>query len=136
MHGTTLRATDAGGRVLSANTSKDPSGRTTARIAMDLPQANSAIVLEALRSQGEVSAGRSATNTQVPLGQFARTRIDVMFSTPDAIVGADAGVWATVRSSLATSAAGLMWSLRLIVIGLCLVVGRSCCGAGGKLRDD
>jgi hypothetical protein len=46
----------------------------------------------------------------------------VTFGNTDAIVTPDSGIWASIRQGLSTSVAGLMWSLRLIVIGVCFVL--------------
>jgi hypothetical protein len=43
------------------------------------------------------------------------------YTTSAAIVGADQGVWASIRNGLATSMKGLMVSLQLIIVGLCFV---------------
>jgi hypothetical protein len=57
----------------------------------------------------------------VPVGALTRARFDVSLSNAEGLVAADRGVWATIRNGLATSLAGLLWSLQLIVIGLLLV---------------
>ena len=59
---------------------------------------------------------------EAPEGSLARARIDVTLANGDRIVAGDSGLWATVRRGLSTSVAGLLWSLRFIVIGLCFVL--------------
>ncbi|MBC7782431.1 MAG: DUF4349 domain-containing protein, partial [Burkholderiales bacterium] len=114
-------ASEAGGRAIDSNVSKESSGRTMARLTIDVPLNRSGEMLERVKSRGVVRVSQSTKNAKAAGGQLARARIDVTFGTPEAIVGADAGVWATIRNGLSTSAAGLMWSLRLLVIGVCLI---------------
>ena len=38
------------------------------------------------------------------------------------VVAGDEGLWSSIRKGLATSFAGLMWSLQILVVGLCFVV--------------
>jgi hypothetical protein len=64
---------------------------------------------------------QTSKNASVPAGALARARVELTLVSPDAIVEEGRGVWSTLRNGLSTSAAGLMWSLQLIVIGLCLV---------------
>ena len=55
-------------------------------------------------------------------GKLARARIDVTFANAEAIVTPSKGLFSSVRQALSTSAAGLLWSLELVIIGLCFVV--------------
>jgi len=113
---------ELGGRVVDSNVSSESSGRTIARVIVELPIAKSSEAIDRAKSRGTVRSSESTRNQQTnTAGQLARARIEVTFATPDAIVGADAGFWATIRDGLSTSAAGLMWSLRMLVIGVCLV---------------
>ena len=117
----TKAVTDAGGRALDANVSKEASGRTTARLSFDLPLNKSAGVIEQLKSLGTVRVHQTSKNAQVPAGQLARARVDVILADPEGIVEADQGLWASLRRGLATSAAGLLWSVQLVIVGLCLI---------------
>ena len=51
-----------------------------------------------------------------------RGRIELTLATPDAIVSGERSLWSSIRSGLATSISGLMWSLQIIIVGLCFVV--------------
>ncbi len=117
-----LAASETGGRVADSNLSKDPTGATTGKLAVEVPLNKAQSVIDQAKKLGAVRAVQASRNAQVPAGTLARARIDITFSTAEAIVGADNGIWATIRNGLATSAAGLLWSLRLIVIGLFFVV--------------
>ena len=58
----------------------------------------------------------------MPAGPLAKARVEVTFGNAEAIVAPDRGIGASIRRGLSTSALGLMWSLQLIVIGLCFVL--------------
>jgi hypothetical protein len=64
---------------------------------------------------------QSQKNAAATDGSLARARVDMTYTTSAAIVGADQGVWASIRNGLATSMKGLMVSLQLIIVGLCFV---------------
>jgi hypothetical protein len=118
----TSLATSAGGRVVDSSLSKETSGQTVARVVLDLPIAQADGVIDQIKSAGTVRAEREASNAQVPQGTLARARVELTLATPDAMVAADQGLWGSIREGLRTSVAGLLWSLRILVIGLCFVV--------------
>lgn len=111
----------ASGRVADSGVSKDASGNSTARARIEVPLAKAGAVIDAIRSQGKVREIQTSKNMQSPDGPLARATIDLTLTSGEQIVGADNGLWATIRNGLATSVSGLLWSLRLIIIGLCLV---------------
>jgi hypothetical protein len=111
----------AGGRVSDSGVQKDPSGASMAKARIDVPLDKAAGLIDALRQQGKVRQIQSSTNMQAPDGKLARAQIELTFTSGDQIVSADNGLWATIRNGLATSVSGLLWSLQLIIIGLCLV---------------
>jgi hypothetical protein len=111
----------AGGRVVDSTKSKEANGQTIAQVALDVPLSQSLSVIDAARDLGTVRVERSTKNPQSPDGTVARARVDVTLATPDTIVSANDGLWASVRRGLSTSAAGLLYSLQLIIIGLCFV---------------
>ena len=115
-------AGDLGGRVIDLTVTTEPSGRTLARVTIDLPLDKAAETIEQAKARGEVRGSQSVRHaTASTAGSLSRARLDLTFATPDAIVGADEGFWTSIRNGLATSAAGLMWSVKLIVIGACLI---------------
>jgi glycine cleavage system regulatory protein len=111
----------ASGRVADAGVSKDVSGNSTARARIEVPLSKAGAVIDAIRSQGKVREIQTSKNMQSPDGPLARATIDLTLTSGQQIVGADNGLWATIRNGLATSVSGLLWSLQLIIIGLCLV---------------
>jgi anti-sigma factor RsiW len=108
------------GRTIESRLVKEPGGRVSSHLVVEVPAAKAADVLSAARQQGTVRAIDSSRNMLAPAGSLARTRLDITLGSGDAIVG-DQGIWSTIRGGLSTSVAGLLWSLQLIVIGLFLV---------------
>jgi glycine cleavage system regulatory protein len=114
-------AQSLGGRVLQSSLSQERGGQTIAKLVVDVPLAKSVELITRVKGHGGVRMVQSTKDAQVPAGALAQARVDVTYATSDAIVSADQGVWASIRRGLATSMTGLMWSLQLIVIGLCFV---------------
>jgi hypothetical protein len=113
-------ATSTGGRVIDSNFSKDERGQT-ARVIVEVPYSTTSQVVAQTKQLGTVRGSQQATNQQAPSGELARSRIELTLASGEMLVAPERGVLATLRTGLATSFAGLMWSLQLIVIGLCLV---------------
>jgi glycine cleavage system regulatory protein len=115
-------AQDAGGRTIDSNLSKQRDGRTVGKIVVDVPLAKSQEIVSKARGEGAVRVVESSKNAQVPAGKLARARVDITFGTADTLVEPGRGLWATIRSGLATSVTGLLWSVQVIVVGLCFVL--------------
>jgi hypothetical protein len=114
-------STAAGGRTVESNLSKERTGRVTARAVVDVPHAKAMELLAKAKDFGTVRMIESSRNAQVPDGKLTRARLAITLGNAEALVSADSGIWSTIKSALATSIKGLLWSLQLIVIGLCLV---------------
>ncbi len=110
-----------GGRVIDQNVAREPTGRNSARVVFDVPRDKASLVIKELRGTGEIWHMNTQTNADAPDGSLSRSRFDLTFAEAEGLVGRDAGVWANIRDGLSTSLQGLAWSLRLIVIGVCLV---------------
>jgi hypothetical protein len=119
-----LQATAAslGGRVVDSSLSKDRDGRSQAKVAVEVPLDKGGELVAHAKGLGAVRALDAGKNLQVPPGALARARVEVTFGNAEAIVAPDRGIVASLRRGLATSMTGLMWSLQLIVIGLCFVL--------------
>jgi len=115
-------AASAGGKTVHSNLSKERGGRAVARVTVDVPLEKAADVLAHVKGMGALRAIEASRDPRAPEGKLARARLDVTLARGDAIGPADGGVWATIREGLSTSVAGLLWSLRLVVIGLCFVL--------------
>jgi glycine cleavage system regulatory protein len=111
----------AGGRVVESSLSQDQSGKSVAHVSIEVPLDKIDGVVDTARRQGKVRTAESTKNAQVPDGPLARARLNLTIGTGDTIVPAEAGLWHSLREGLSTSVQGLLWSLQLIVIGLCLV---------------
>ncbi len=109
-----------GGRVVEANINRDQ-GKGIARVILDFPLAKSGEVLQAVRSQGTVRGIDASRDQAAPAGPMAHGQIYVEFRTADAIVADNSGPWASIREGLSTSISGLLWSLKLLVMGLCFL---------------
>jgi hypothetical protein len=111
----------AGGRVVDSTLSKEANGKTTAHLVIDVPLDQSAVVVDRVKQEGDVRVVQSTKNPQAPEGKLAKARLDITIGSPEAIVSGDRGLWSTVRAGLTTSVTVLLWSLQLIVTGVCLI---------------
>jgi hypothetical protein len=114
-------AQKAGGRTVESHVSKDRSGRIVGKIVVDVPLSNGLETVAQIRNLGTVRMIESSRNSQVPDGALSRTRIDITIANADVLVPDDKGLSSTVRGSFSTSITGLLWSLQLIIVGLCFV---------------
>ena len=115
-------AAEAKARPVDSNVSRDAAGRATAKLVYEVPLAAAAGLEERFKGAGRVRAFTTARDPQAPDGRFATARVEVTVTGADRIVGADDGVWPSVRTGLSYSLAALLKSLTLVVIGLCLVL--------------
>jgi hypothetical protein len=115
-------AVAAGGRVLSADVNRSPSGPATAKVTLDVPLARAADVVRDLRGLGTVRGVDAGRDPNAPAGPLAHAHVEVTLATADALVADASGPWANVRHGLSVGLTGLLWSLQLIVVGLCLLV--------------
>jgi glycine cleavage system regulatory protein len=111
----------AGGRIIESSMSQDRGGNSVARMVVEVPLDKADIVSDSIRKQGTVRASESSKNTQVPEGPLARARLNLTIATGETIVPTEGGFGNSIREGLSTSIKGLLWSLQLIVIGLCLI---------------
>jgi hypothetical protein len=115
-------ASTSGGKVTQSNLSKDRQGRTVGKVVVDVAGDKADDLITHAKGLGTVRVFDSARNPQAPEGKLARARIEITFGNAEAIVAPGQGVWSSVRNALATSAAGLLWSLQIVIIGLCFVL--------------
>ena len=118
----TTAAVSAGGRIVDSTLAKEAGGRTTARMIVEVPFAQTDAMLGHVKDAGDVRVINSTKNPSAPDGKLARSQFEITLGTPDSIVKDDHGVWATIRSGISTSIGGLLWSLELVVIGICFVL--------------
>lgn len=111
----------AGGRTVESHLSHERSGRVVGKLVVDVPLKSAGEFLAKIRGLGVVRMVQSSHNPQVPEGELARARFDVTVANAELLVPSDQGVGAWIRKGLSTSLTGLLWSLNLIIIGLCFV---------------
>jgi hypothetical protein len=114
-------ATSLGGRIVDSSSSKDANSQT-ARLVIEVPLSHAADVLGKTHQLGIVRTNQQSTNAQAPSGELGREHLELTLSSGQALVADDQGIFASLRHGFAISFAGLMWSLQLIVIGLCFVL--------------
>ena len=117
-----LAVSQAGGRVIESNLSKEGNGATHGTFSFEAPLDKSQALIDEAKQQGTVRAAQSSKNLQASVGTLAKARVELLLVTPDTIVEPGTGPWATIRNGLATSVKALLWSLELVVIGLCTVL--------------
>jgi glycine cleavage system regulatory protein len=125
VHGTvgTIEATAIalGGRKVDSDWAQDADGRNVARVVVDVPLAKASELLDRAQRSGRVLTIQREQTPSAPEGTFSRGRLSVTIATADPIVQRDQGLAASVKSGLSTSVYWLLQSVKLIVVGLCLV---------------
>lgn len=110
-----------GGRKVDSDWAQDASGRNVARVVVDVPLAKAPELLDRAQRAGLVLTVQREQNPSAPEGTFSRARLSVTVATTDPILQRDQGLAASIKSGLSTSVYWLLESVKLIVIGLCLV---------------
>ncbi|MDP9175211.1 MAG: DUF4349 domain-containing protein [Planctomycetota bacterium] len=109
----------AGGRVLDQNIAK--SDRYVAHVVIDVPIKSAGEFINRARAMGDVKNIEQNKNNDVPDADFVHARIDLTLTGQSQIVDSDTGLWTSFKAGLHTSITGLLYSLEMIVIGLCLL---------------
>jgi hypothetical protein len=115
-------AAELKGRTVDQNVSREPNGRVTARVVIDVPLSSSIAAQSRTRELGIVRAQQSARNPQVPEGALAVARIDVTLANAELIVPSNEGIGAQLRSGLSASFKAISISLVMITVGLCVIL--------------
>lgn len=110
-----------GGRIVDSTLSREANGRVMAKVVADVPLNKAMEMVSRTRDQGKVQFRRDARDENIPAGPLSRYRVDVTLANEDLIVESGQGLGSRIREGLRTSAAGLLWSVQLIVVGLFLV---------------
>lgn len=117
----TAAVANVGGRMIDSRLSQDKNGTTVAQLAIEVPLDKTEQIADMIRKQGTVRSTDLKRNTQIPDGPLSRARLNVTLATGETIVPSEGGFGNSIREGLSTSVKGLLWSLQLIVIGVCLV---------------
>jgi glycine cleavage system regulatory protein len=118
----TMLVAESKGRTVESHLAHERSGRVTAKVVFDVPLASASALVESFKASGTVRAQQSTRNPQVPDGKLAIARLDVTLSNAELIVPRDGGLWAQIRTGLATSFTAISWSLIVVIVGLCFVL--------------
>ena len=110
-----------GGRVRSSGFSRDPDGRELANVWLRVPMKNYPALIQSLDSLGKVEnvtvQRQDRTGTQVDEAN-APVDISIQVYSQGNIVSHQSGPFATLRRTLAQSAAAIMWSVRMIGVAI------------------
>lgn len=112
----------AGARVLESKGETSGVESASRLLVVELPASSADTVLTAARSAGRVLSENSSQNASAPTGPMARARIQLNLTTTPQLVPEDRGLWSTVRSALSTGLLGLLWSLQMVLVGVCLLL--------------
>jgi uncharacterized protein DUF4349 len=118
----TTAALSAGGQVLEHSTRTEPDGGAVTRLVLTAPLAKADSIAASASSAGTLLKDESVENAQAPSGPAARARLEIEFNTEAGVVADNNGLFAAIKQGLTTSIRGLLWSIQLLVIGLCLIV--------------
>jgi len=109
------------GRVRSSTFSRDPDGHEVANVSLRVPMKNYSALMQSLNALGrveDVSVQRQdRTGGQIDEAS-APADISIQVYSHGNIVSSDTGLIATLRRTLAQSAAAIMWSLRMIGVAV------------------
>jgi len=109
------------GRVRSSSFSRDPDGREFANVSLRVPMRNYNALMQSLNSVGKVEnvsvQRQDRTGAQIDEAN-APADMSIQIYSQGNIVSHESGLFATLRRTLAQSAAAIMWSLRMIGVAL------------------
>jgi len=109
------------GRVRSSTFSRDPDGHEVANVSLRVPMKNYSALMQSLNALGRVEDVSVQRQDRIG-GQIdeasAPADISIQVYSQGNIVSSDTGLVATLRRTLAQSAAAIMWSLRMIGVAV------------------
>lgn len=110
------------GRSVESNVTRERNGRVTGKLVFDVPMAEVHELLEQVRAAGTVRVQQTSKHPEVADSPLALARLDITLSNKELIVPSDDGVGPSVRRGLSDSVAVLSWSLRFLILGLCVIL--------------
>ena len=109
------------GRIRSSSFSRDPNGREFANVSLRVPMRNYPALMQSLDGLGKVE-NVSVQRQDRPGAQIdeanAPADVSIQVYSQGNIVSQQSGLLATLRRTLAQSAAAIMWSLRMIGVAI------------------
>ncbi|MFZ0916642.1 MAG: DUF4349 domain-containing protein [Candidatus Udaeobacter sp.] len=110
-----------GGRVRNSTFNRDPDGRELANVWLRLPMKNYASLMQSLDSLGKVEnvsvQRQNRTNAQIDEAN-APADVSIEVYSQGNIISHQSDLLATLRRTLAQSAAAIMWSFRMIGVAV------------------
>jgi hypothetical protein len=110
-----------GGRIVQNEPARSTDGIDIEHVVLDVPAAQRWVIVDLLDKSGSVKS-EQVTTSDAPQGTVERARIEATIQSEQQIVAADSGLWSSFKNGISTSVVGLLWSVKIIVIGLLLVV--------------
>jgi hypothetical protein len=109
------------GRVRSSSFSRDPNGREFANVSLRVPMRNYNALMQSFGSLGKVEnvsvQRQDRTSAQIDEAN-APADLSIQVYSQGNIVSQESGLLATLRRTIAQSAAAIMWSLRMIGVAV------------------
>jgi hypothetical protein len=109
------------GRVRSSTFSRDPNGREFANVSLRVPMKNYNALMESLSALGKVEnvtvQRQDRTGAQIDEAN-APADLSIQVYSQGNIVSQQSGLLATLRRTIAQSAAAIMWSARMIGVAI------------------
>jgi hypothetical protein len=109
-------------RTVEANVARERTGRVTGKLIYDVPMTEVHELLDALKSAGTVRVQQSMKHPEIPDSPLAVARLEITLSNKELIVPSDGGFGSNVHRGLSDSFAVLSWSLRILILGLCVIL--------------
>lgn len=119
------------GRMITSDWTRRPNGQILGRLVFDVPLKEFPAVVAALKDTGDLRLAELSRDDKVPENELAIGRVEATIATPEAIVPPDEGLGARIRKGLGKSFSAVMWSLGLILVGLCFIGPWALLGFGG-----
>jgi len=109
------------GRVRSSSFSRDPNGREFANVSLRVPMKNYPALMQSLNALGKVEnvsvQRQDRTGAQMEEAN-APADVSIQVYSQGNIVSQESGLLATLRRTIAQSAAAIMWSARMIGVAI------------------
>jgi len=96
-------------------------GEATANVVVEIPADKLPTVLLEIEGKGRIFNKQVTLDPKAPQGALARAKVQVTFGNSARSLGGQESGWDALRNGLETSAAGLRWSLQMLVVGACFV---------------
>ncbi len=110
------------GRTIEANVARERSGRVTGKLIYDVPMVEVQPLIDALKAAGMVRVQQTVKHPEVPDSPLAIARLEITLSNKDLLVPSDGGFGSNVHRGLSDSFTILSWSLRFLILGLCVLL--------------